>query len=397
MRESFVRALCNEIRFRKEYFNEFETCSLSSDNANCNNTGSSVTTLYIGGGTPSVLTPQQLQSILECLKEIFGLSALQEFTIEVNPNDITPEYASFLADMGVNRVSMGVQSFIDEHLVWMNRRHNALEGERAFALLREAGIKNISLDLIFGYQMLDNKQWEYNISKMIELAPEHISAYQMSVEPGSALNVMLRKGEYSIPSQEACEHQYRVLQKMLSGAGYEQYEISNFSKPGYHSRHNSSYWSGVPYLGLGPGAHSYNGSERFWNNESVKKYCAWYGNPSFKNLGPTVGTECLMERKTDGIASVIGMEQLTEEDKFNEAIMLGLRRTCGFSSNSLNLRFLQQIEPQIEYFVKRGLLIRENGYGSCACDNNTRNEGYVIRIPQDKLFISDSIIRELFV
>ncbi len=359
MRESYVAALCNEIKFCRDYFKEIgESSSCNEDKIR-----SSVTTLYIGGGTPSVLTPLQLERIAGAVRESFELSELEEFTIEVNPNDITPEYARSLVALGVNRVSMGVQSFIDEHLRWMNRRHSAAEGESSYAILREAGISNISLDLIFGYQGLSDGQWEYNIGKAIELAPEHISAYQMSVEPGSALNALVRKGEYSVPPQEVCESQYRLLQQRLQQAGYVQYEISNFARDGYYSKHNSSYWCGIPYLGLGPGAHSYNGSERSWNNESVKKYCAWYNNTS------------------DDVLDIRGFEQLTEEDKFNETVMLGLRRACGFSLNALNPSLLKQIEPQIEYFVRKGFLIKS---------------GNTICIAQDKLFISDSIIRELF-
>ncbi len=361
LRESFVAALCNEINSRTEYFKEIgESRSCNEDKL-----GSSVTTLYIGGGTPSVLTPLQLERIVGAVRETFDLNALEEFTIEVNPNDITPGYAACLMRLGVNRVSMGVQSFIDEHLRWMNRRHSAAEGERAYAILRESGIANISLDLIFGYQGLSDEQWEYNIGKVIELVPEHISAYQMSVEPGSALNVQVRKGEYKVPSQEVCGIQYKMLQQRLQQAGYKQYEISNFAREGYCSRHNSSYWRGIPYLGLGPGAHSYNGSVRSWNNESVKRYCT--------NV------------------FIRGKEYLTEADKFNETVMLGLRRTCGFSLNDLDRSLLAQIEPQINYFVRKGLLIKDevDGFG-------TKKEGCVIRIPQDKLFISDSIIRELF-
>ncbi len=371
LRESYVAALCNEIKFCREYFKEIGERASGIDKE----LKSSVTTLYIGGGTPSVLTVQQLERIVGAVRTAFDLSELEEFTIEVNPNDITPEYARSLVALGVNRVSMGVQSFVDEHLRWMNRRHSAAEGERAYAILREAGIANISLDLIFGYQGLSDGQWEYNIGKAIELAPEHISAYQMSVEPGSSLNALVRKGEYSVPPQEVCESQYRLLQQRLQQAGYAQYEISNFARDGYYSRHNSSYWCGIPYLGLGPGAHSYNGRERFWNNESVKRYCAWYNNTA--NLKHA---DCARLSPAE-LLDIRGFEQLTEEDKFNETIMLGLRRTCGFQLDALNSSLLKQIEPQIEYFVRKGLLIKS---------------GNTICIAQDKLFISDSIIRELF-
>ena len=488
LRERFVQAMVNEIEARKDFFK---------------NIGSSVTTVYIGGGTPSVLLPQQLGRIVEALTETFGLtfgdtgasrisgadnlrvdnSRVQEFTIEVNPNDITPEYAAFLTSLGVNRVSMGMQSFDDSHLKWMNRRHTSSEGIQAYRILRQAGINNISLDLIFGYAPLSGQQWEKNIDTMISLAPEHISAYQMSIEPGSRLSAMSRNGSYTPPLDEECLRQYTLLQTKLTAAGYHQYEISNFARqkpaPGqrptaqdqrpamqsqcpaampqqpalqsqrptampqqpamqsqrpaehcswpavlstadaktglyvsqhsvsqhYVSQHNSSYWDGTPYLGLGPAAHSYSGAgfvdqspgeeacvvqspggeacvaqslgraRRMWNTPSVKKYCSYYCG--------------------EGAADVVGYEDLTLEDIFNETIMLGLRRTRGFSLDSLawlDASLLREIMPDINRLVMSGQLIMEDiSYvGGAATGKN-------IRIPADKLFISDSIIRELFV
>lgn len=388
LRDKFVGALCAEAFARRNFFNAavagecFAGSKLSADKR------SFVTTLYIGGGTPSVLSLEQLATVVGAVKENFGLvlpldglcdaslhpdgaSRIEEFTIEVNPNDVTPEYAAGLVALGVNRVSMGVQSFRDEHLAWMNRRHNAAEGKRAVGILREAGISNISIDLIFGYAMLSDKDWEYNIAEAISQKPQHISAYQMSIEPGSALGAMYKRGEYAGLLDEECEAQYRRLQRLLAEAGYDQYEISNFalhSEDGRcRSKHNSSYWEGVPYLGLGPAAHSYTGilagtgqARRVWNSPSVKGYCEYYNG---------------------GVNGVQGYEELTATDIFNETIMLGLRKCAGFSLEMLDAPLLVQIEPDIARLTKRGLLVREG--------NN-------IRIPSDKLFISDSIIRELF-
>ena len=455
MRERFVQAMVNEIGARKDFFN---------------NIGSSVTTVYVGGGTPSVLLPGQLGRIVGALRQTFDLSGVEEFTIEVNPNDITPEYAAFLTTLGVNRVSMGMQSFDDSHLKWMNRRHTAGEGIQAYRILREAGINNISLDLIFGYTPLSGQQWEKNIDTMISLAPEHISAYQMSIEPGSRLSAMSRNGSYTPPSDEECLKQYTLLQTKLTAAGYHQYEISNFArqKPApssasttasttastaactaalnpagefYVSQHNSSYWDGTPYLGLGPAAHSFSGTahsfsgagcndgsgaRRMWNTPSVKKYCSYYcgdfpgncagnhsGNHSSNCSGNYTdnysGNHGVVGVGEIGCKEIIGYEDLTLEDIFNETIMLGLRRTRGFSLDSLaslgspalltsqtshtseallasqispGASLLRDIMPDINRLVMSGQLIME---------------GRNIRIPADKLFISDSIIRELFV
>lgn len=433
LRERFVEAFVKEAWHKKDFFKE---------------RGSSVTTLYIGGGTPSVLLPAQLEAIVHGVTKAFGLvlpngnqpqksvgeNYIEEFTIEVNPNDITPDYAAFLVKIGVNRVSMGMQSFVDSHLKWMNRRHSSQEGIQAYRILREAGIKNISLDLIFGYSSLSDKEWEYNIDTMVSLAPEHISAYQMSIEPGSALGAMARKGLYKPLSDEECEKQYLLLQKKLSEAGYVQYEISNFAKPYktskdsagrleslqeqcWRSAHNSSYWDGTPYLGLGPAAHSFTGKDapggarRLWNNPSVKKYCSYYcgdNHPEDSAVAVNFAAEF-----AEGIA---GYEELTVEDIFNETIMLGLRRTCGFpldSLASLDASLLHQIVPDINRLVMSGQLIMEDsgasqflgaylplGESGAPARTEVSAEaisGKKIRIPASKLFISDSIIRELFV
>ncbi len=369
LREAFVEALLKEMTVRKEFFKS---------------TGSSVTTVYMGGGTPSVLSVGQLGRIVKGLRESFGLDSVEEFTIEVNPNDVTPEYAAALVGLGINRVSMGVQSFVDSHLVWMNRRHSALEGERAVGILRDAGIANISIDLIFGFEMLGDDEWEYNIKKAISLRPQHISAYQMSIEPGSALGALARRGKYHAPSEERCEAQYRTLQHLLSDAGYNQYEISNFalSEDGnryYRSLHNSSYWERVPYLGLGPSAHSYTGelpgkdgivARREWNTPSIKKYCRLYSKDSQNDV------------ESNNLADEIrGYEELTARDIFNETIMLGLRKCSGFAIDQLDPLLYDEIAKDMAHLVSVGQL---------------RKDGNRIWIPSDKLFISDAIIRELF-
>jgi oxygen-independent coproporphyrinogen III oxidase len=374
-RGKFIQALKREIEIKKEHLR-------------------GAATIYFGGGTPSVLPAEQLREILHTVllcdtEGSNGAHILQntfvagdtagfprdafadvprEITLEVNPDDITPAYACALVEAGFNRVSMGVQSFIDEHLVWMNRRHRAADAVEAFHTLRSAGFKNISLDLIFGYSLLSMEQWQYNLQQILELAPNHISAYQMSVEPGSALSAKLRKGEYNLPSDQFCWEQYRMLQQMLEAGGYEQYEISNFARKGFHSRHNSAYWNKTPYVGLGPAAHSYDGgSQRLWNTESVKRYCDFY---------------CGDDSLSSSVGEVCGSEILSAEDIFNESIMLGLRTVAGVDSSNVNPVLLSEIHSAVEKEIGLGNLIAT---------------GSVLQIPRDKLFISDSIIRELMV
>ncbi|MEF9986490.1 MAG: radical SAM family heme chaperone HemW [Bacteroidales bacterium] len=346
-RGKFIKALKKEIELKKDFLR-------------------GASTIYFGGGTPSILSIQQLQELLlPLIAESIVERDLREVTIEVNPNDISLEYAQGLVEIGFNRVSMGVQSFIDEHLVWMNRRHKAAEAVNAYNLLKTAGIKNISLDLIFGYSSLTTEQWRYNLYKIIELAPQHISAYQMSVEPGSALSVKLRKGDYTLPNDSVCAEQYKILQQMLSSAGYEQYEISNFALKGFCSRHNSSYWDKTPYYGLGPSAHSFNGTKRFWNTDSVKKYCDYYLSPC-----------------ESAPVQVCNGEILSDVDMFNESIMLGLRTVAGVNTRCLNSAMFNSIAPIISREKLSGNLILE---------------GHFLKIPLNKLFISDSIIRDLFI
>ncbi len=308
--------------------------------------GGPVKTIYFGGGTPSLLCAEDFTAIAAALWETFDLSHLEEFTVEVNPEDVASGAAPLEAyrAAGVNRISMGVQSFCDEHLKWMNRRHTAATAREAFARLREAGFGNISIDLIFGFADLTEGQWRYNLEQAVALRPEHISAYQMSIDPESTLAEMAALGQYSEPDDETCVAQYSLLQNTLDAAGYEQYEISNFCLPGRHSRHNSAYWDRTAYLGLGAAAHSFNGCDRRqWNPASVEEYCS------------------ALEA---GHLPYGGGERLTADDVYNEKIMLGLRTARGVPKDLID---------------ELGIL-QDTGDAFC--------------IPRDKWFICDSIIEE---
>lgn len=352
IREKFVPALRREISLRRNFFN-----TLPKEQQ-------VIKTLYIGGGTPSVLPTATLNEIVTLLKENFIFHDSYEFTVEVNPDDVTKEYAEGLKGLGVNRVSMGVQSFEDAHLRWMARRHTAKQAEEAFAILRDAGIKNISADLIFGFPLLSMAQWESNLKKLTSLSPEHISAYQLSIDENTALERLAAKGHFIPADEAACSVQYSMLQSLLKEAGYEQYEISNFAKRGFRSCHNSGYWERVPYLGLGPGAHSFIGRKREWNFNSVEDYC----------------------RKD--LFEIHQGETLTESDVYNETLMLGLRKSEGMAIEKLLKScssaplFYEESRDVFNRYLSAGLLLREG-------DN--------IKIPPGKFFISDGIIRDLFV
>lgn len=353
LRQKYIPALKREISERGDFFSSL----YESDRI--------VKTLYVGGGTPSILPPELLKEAVSAIRETFRIAEEIEFTVEVNPDDITEDYAGSLREMGVNRVSMGVQSFKDSHLKWMRRRHDSQTAVNAYRILRKAGFDNISLDLIFGFPLMTVGDWEDNLDTIIELSPEHISAYQMGIDPDTPLERMEKSGEFSLPSQEDSERMYKILQAKLKAAGYAQYEVSNFCKPGYHSRHNSSYWNRTPYLGLGPGAHSFIGMAREWNTSDIATWC---------NLS---------------ILPLREGETLSPEDVFNEILMLGLRTAAGVS-----LDILRNCGPQSPLFISDLLpklsAMESNGLITLTPDGK-------IKIPPGKFFISDGIIRDLFV
>lgn len=330
-----------------------------------------VNTLYIGGGTPSVLLLDVLSRIVGAVSQTEQLSLVtepvevttptelfDEFTVEVNPEDIVEkgrEYVRGLLALGVNRISMGIQSFNDDILRWMNRRHDAGNAVKAFHILRESGVRNISIDLIFGISQLTDETWKDTIEKALELSPEHISAYQLSIEEGSALAKMVADGRYVEASEEQCRRQYDILCRCLGRSGYHHYEISNFAKPGFEAVHNSAYWRRAPYIGLGPGAHSLTGNVRSWNSQE------------------------LPHRSTDGSPATYSRtsETLSPEDIRVERIMLSLRTDKGLKAAEL---YSLADRAVINSLLSEGALEKQGGS---------------IRIPEDHLFTSDEIIREL--
>ena len=320
-----------------------------------------IRTLYLGGGTPSQLGGRTLNRLLNRLSRIFDFSHVEEATLEVNPEDVDDRFAQELFEGGsiINRVSMGVQSFIDEELLFLRRRHNAAKPAEAIRILREHGIQNISIDLMYGlpYQTMDS--WSRSIDAAIALKTQHISAYCLSVEENTPLDKMMQKeGDGLIlPDEEMCIEMAEMLRSRLRAAGYLQYEISNYALPGYHSRHNSAYWDGTPYLGLGPGAHSYDGrSVRYWNNEDLHTYL----NIDYQS-GDTLW---------------INPEHLSPANIRNERVMLGLRTRRG-----IPMELVQGYEETVAGFISRGLLVAENGR---------------LRLTEPGLNLGDEVTRELF-
>lgn len=358
-----------------------------------------VNTLYIGGGTPSVLPLDVLSRIVGAVSQTERLSLVtepvevttptelfDEFTVEVNPEDIVEkgrEYVRGLLALGVNRISMGIQSFNDDILRWMNRRHDAGNAVKAFHILRESGVRNISIDLIFGISQLTDETWKDTIEKALELSPEHISAYQLSIEEGSALAKMVADGRYVEASEEQCRRQYDILCRCLGRSGYHHYEISNFAKPGFEAVHNSAYWRRAPYIGLGPGAHSLTGNVRSWNSQELPhrqqdetSSC----NPDRISSCNPDSTSCqTSSRNPSGKLATYSRtsETLSPEDIRVERIMLSLRTDKGLEAAEL---YSLAGRTVINSLLSEGALEKQGGS---------------IRIPEDHLFTSDEIVREL--
>ncbi len=259
VQDEYVDAVLEEYALRKDYLT----------GASKSTGGMTYETAYIGGGTPSLLSHRNLLRLGEMLVKD---KALHEFTVECNPDDVTPGLALTLARMGVDRVSMGAQTFSDSRLAWLHRRHHARQIPTAIETLRNAGIDNISLDLMFGFPDETLSEWCDDIQHALRMQVEHISAYSLMYEEGTALYSMLQRGEVDDLPEVDCAAMYYTLVDMLTHAGYEHYEISNFALPGHRSKHNSQYWDGTPYLGLGAGAHSYDGRSRQWNVADLQGY-----------------------------------------------------------------------------------------------------------------------------
>ena len=356
-----------------------------------------VNTLYIGGGTPSVLPLSAFQTLLEALARIryrrcaSGADAsvlvndsglrFDEFTVEVNPEDIVDKghsYIEGLLALGVNRISMGVQSFDDSVLKFMNRRHDASTARAAYRILEESGVKNISIDLIFGLPQLSPDQWSDTLSAALDISsrgvlPQHISAYQLSVEPGSMLARLVEKGKWCEASDDLCQQQYSALCEALSIAGYNHYEISNFAQPGFEAVHNSAYWRHIPYVGLGPGAHSFSGSRRQWNQSDLHAYLAAGRRGNFSD--------------------VVEGEDLDAGQMALERIMLGLRTSAGLPESFLRTH----CDPVVlSRAVADGHLVPAYNIAPAGMVVTTdRQTGANLRIPESHFFISDSIIASL--
>ncbi len=345
-KENFIKSLLNEISLRK---NELKNVPIK--------------TLYFGGGTPSLLSISDFKLIFEAIHSNYDADSIEEITIETNPDDVNKEFFIELNAIGFNRVSMGIQSFNNKILAFMNRRHSAQQAISAVDTIKNTGFTNMSIDLIYGVPDMSMEVWNDSIQKAINLDVQHISAYHLTFEPNTEFYKKLQNNELNEIDENDSLEQHKVLVKQLNNAGFDDYEISNFSKTSFESKHNSNYWSGLPYIGFGPSAHSFINNKRRWNDSNLLKY--------INNLGVN--------------NTYFNEENLSEVDIYNETIMLGLRTKKGVQISKLDnfdthirTAFLKGKSPML----KSELLFEEDGY---------------LKVNNKHRFLTDKLIADLFI
>jgi oxygen-independent coproporphyrinogen III oxidase len=345
LQKDFTDALLKEISLQKNYLFEH------------------VATVYFGGGTPSILPSEDIDSILKKLKDTFQVDVDAEITLEANPDDITATKLAEWKAIGINRLSIGIQSFFEEDLRWMNRAHNAQQAVDCITLAQQAGFDNLTIDLIYGTPSLTDEHWKYNVQKAIELNIPHLSCYALTVEPRTALEKMIEQKKIENVDTEKQARHFEMLMQWMQQAGYEHYEISNFAKLGFKSKHNSSYWQGKPYLGLGPSAHSFNGSSRQWN----------------------IANNALYIQSLNKGAVPFEIEVLTKEQQLNEYIMTSLRTMEGLSLKKVTDEFGEPATEKLllaaQPYIKR---------------NHLKQNSYYLQTTSEGKLLTDGIAADLF-
>lgn len=344
-KEEMLLSLHHELEMRRNYL-----------------VGEGISTLYFGGGTPTVYAPEELQGLIEKVSDLFQVVAYDEITVEANPDDLTEEYLERLAATQVDRLSIGIQSFHDSHLRFFNRRHTAEQARDAVSRAKKFGFDNITVDLIYGIPGMTEEEWQENLECFLKLEVPHLSAYHLTIEEHTVFGKQAARGKISPVDDAVSELHYSMLTELMRKNGYEHYEISNFAGPGYRAVHNSNYWKGLPYLGVGPSAHSFDGERRAWNVGSNKLYLDRLGSEDF-----------------------FESEQLTPTDRFNEYLLTRLRTLDGASWKELSERFAEKqvlaLRKSVEAYTEKGMLADN---GSC------------FYIPEEHLLVSDYIISGLF-
>lgn len=351
--DRYTDALCREMQMQKDYLLKALDATPHME----------LSTVYLGGGTPSQLSGENLEKLFDTIynkvyQDQLPVSATAEVTIECNPDDITPQFASILSSLPVNRVSMGVQTFSDERLKFLRRRHSAREVDQAIGRLRQAGIDNISIDLMFGFPQETMADWRIDLQQALSLEVEHISAYSLMYEEGTVLYRLQQEKKVREAEEETSLAMYNLLIDELTAHGFEHYEISNFARPGFRSRHNSSYWQAVSYLGLGASAHSYNGYSRQWNVADIRQY---------------------IEAIERGVLPA-EIETLDADTRYNDRIATALRTREGIDLSALEKPYQTYLKELATPHIRRGHLVLKDG---------------CLALSRSGIFISDSIMADL--
>lgn len=341
-RVDFLDALKNEAVERKDYLG-----------------GEDVQTIYFGGGTPSLLKPSEIAGILEVLYKNFKIIDNPEITLEANPDTVSKESLSELKSLEINRLSVGIQSFFDDDLQYLSRKHDSRHARQVLDWAQEVGFQEVTMDLIYGIPTLTDDKWRQNLEIFFTTGINHLSAYALTVEEKTALGQRINNGAAAPVDEDAVVRQYKILVELAENQGFERYEISNFARPGHYSKHNCIYWKGEKYLGLGPSAHSFDGVSRQWNVASVKDYCDDY---SFEK------------------------EELTLDDRYNEYIMTSLRTMWGVDVNHIRENFGIECSERFEKEIKR-YIAGEKIY--------QKGSKYILN--DDGMLFADGIAAELFI
>lgn len=341
----YIEALCKELEMRYTYLK-----------------GKPIETLYFGGGTPSQLDEKDFRKVFDTVRRVYGMENCHEITLEANPDDLCPEYLQMLSELPFNRISMGIQTFDDTTLKLLKRRHNAAQAIRAVELCRAHGFRNISIDLIYGLPGETTERWEKDLQQAIALDVEHISAYHLIYEEGTPIYKMLQKHQVEEVDEDSSVRFFTLLIDRLHEAGYEHYEISNFCKPGMYSRHNTAYWKGIPYLGCGPSAHSFNAETREWNTASLEGY--------IKSIEEG-------QRSSE-------TEILDKVTRYNEYIMTSLRTMWGVSLTYTEEAFGTELR---QYCTKMAAPYLQSHKLEMQADR--------LHLTREGIFVSDGIISDL--
>lgn len=349
LQDRYVDSLCREIALRKEYLSSYSTDSKAANTI--------IRTIYIGGGTPSQLSRYSLEKLFHAIDTYLECSP-EEVTMEVNPDDVTNDLAETISALHINRVSMGAQTFDDNRLKFLNRRHKSFQVERAIDILHEHGVGNISIDLMFGFPGQTCDSWIEDVRRAISLDIQHISAYSLMYEEGTRLYRMLKENMIKEIDEEVSLNMYNELINILCGAGYEHYEISNFAKKGYRALHNSSYWHDIPYLGIGAAAHSYNIKSRQWNVSDINKYIESISHDTVP----------------------FTFESIDADTHYNDIVTTELRTSEGIDLSRLDDKYMQYIVKQAARHVADKTVVINDGH---------------LKLTREGLYISDMIMSDL--